>query len=376
MPNSARRGRRRSTGRPEVAPAPPPPRRRATGRSPTRPARRPPALADLGEWALLARLPGLLPPSPGGIVVDRGDDAAGLDLGSGPLLLLTCDVQVEGRHFRRDRTTPHLLGRRAAAVNLSDIAAMGGTPRAAVVSLLLPPALAVDYFDALMRGVGEQMAEHGAAVVGGNLSAARQIIVDIALLGSVAKRRLVRRAGARPGDRILVTGWPGESAAGLALLNRLQRPDLDLGGLVARHRDPTPRVAEGAALAAAGVRAMIDVSDGLGADLGHLCDASGVDAEIDLARLPISAGLRRAAAVLRRPAWRWALHGGEDYELLCTAAPGRVADLQRALAERTGVPLTDIGTILPAGAGRWLRRDGRRVALPARGYEHFRAARG
>jgi thiamine-monophosphate kinase len=332
-------------------------------------------LGDAGEWGLLGRLAQLLPPEPDWVALGRGDDTAALDLGGEALLLLTCDVQVEGRHFRRQQLPPHLLGRRAAAVNLSDIAAMGGTPRAALVSMLLPPALEVAYFDAVVRGLGEHLAEHGAHVVGGNLSASSRLAVDVSLLGTVARPHLVRRSGARPGDRILVTGWPGESAAGLALLRRLSKPGLDLGGLVRRHQDPTPRVAEGAALAAGGVSAMVDVSDGLAADLLHLCDASRVGAEVDLAQVPISAALRRAAQVLRAPAWRWALHGGEDYELLCTAAPARVPALRRALAALSGLPLVDIGSVLPAAEGRWLRRDGRRLPLPERGYQHFRPPR-
>ncbi|MFQ5601305.1 MAG: thiamine-phosphate kinase [Candidatus Krumholzibacteriia bacterium] len=329
-----------------------------------------PRLSDAGEAGLIERLEALLPAEPRWVVVGRGeDDAAALDLGGDHLTLLTCDVQCEGRHFRREWLTPRDLGRRAAAVNLSDIAAMGGEPRAALVSLMLPSRLEVRFYDDLMRGLGEHLAEHGAAVVGGNLSqSAGRIAVDVTLLGRVRRTRLVRRSGARPGDRILVSGWPGEGAAGLALL-RKRAPDI--GGLQKRFLDPTPRVAEGRRLAAAGARSMIDISDGLATDLLHLCDASGVDAEIDLARLPFTTALRRAATRLRAPAWKWVLHGGEAYELLCTAPARRVGRLRRVLAQTSGLPLAEIGVILPAGEGRWLIRDGRRQPLVSSGYQHF-----
>jgi thiamine-monophosphate kinase len=332
-------------------------------------------LADVGEWGLLARLASCLPEEPSWVVIGRGvDDAAALDLGGRELVLLTCDLQLEGRHFRRDWIAPRLLGRRAAAVNLSDIAAMGGRPRAAVASLALPRSLDVRYFDALMRGLGDQLAEHGAALVGGNLAeSARHVAVDVTLLGTVDRKRVARRKGARPGDRILLTGWLGESAAGFALLRR--QPGARGGarptGLVRRHLDPTPRVREGAALAAHGVTAMIDISDGLDSDLVHLCEASQVGAEIDLALLPASGALVRAASSLHAPAWKWMLRGGEDYELLCTAPPTRVPALRKALARVSDLPLTDLGVILPADEGHWVVRAGKRVRLTGSGFQHF-----
>jgi thiamine-monophosphate kinase len=315
------------------------------------------------------------------------DDPAVLDLGTSEHVIVTCDLQLEGRHFRRDWITPRQIGRRAAAVNLSDVAAMGGSPRAAVVSLLLPARLAVAEFDAILRGLGERLAEHGAALVGGNLARSRNLVsVDLTLLGTVSSAALVRRSGARPGDRILVTGWPGESAAGRALLSRAARkrrpirkpagpPDLaptHARRLIRRHLDPSPRVREGQLLAAGGATAMIDASDGLAADLARLMAASRVGAEVDADRLPVSPALERAAAAIRFPAWRWTWDGGEDYELLCTAPPGRVAPLRDAIGEATGVPLTEIGVVRPAAHGAWLRRAGRRVRFAARGYDHFR----
>lgn len=333
-------------------------------------------LEDVGEWGLLARLGALLPPEPRWVEVGRGrDDCAVLDLGGRERLLLTCDVQLEGRHFRRAWMPPRMLGRRAASVNLSDVAAMGGRPRAALVSLLLPADLDVGYFDAVMRGIGERLHAFGAAVVGGNLAqSARSIAVDVALLGTVAPHRFVQRAGARPGDRILVTGWPGESAAGMSLLRARGRTrtlsTADARRLTRRHLDPTPRVHEGAALAAGGATAMVDVSDGLAADLLHLCDASGVGAEVHVARLPVSLALQRAAAARRVRAWRWTLFGGEDYELVCTAPAARVAALKRAVHRADGTLLHEIGVIVPRDRVL-VHPDGKRTALAPAGWQHF-----
>jgi thiamine-monophosphate kinase len=341
--SSARRGRRRAGARSAVA-----------------------TLADLGETRLIERLGSLLPREPGWVLVGRGEDDTAVLEGPGRhLTLLTCDVQEEGRHFERSWIDPRTLGRRAAAVNLSDIAAMGGEPRVALASLMLPADLEVRWFDGIMRGLGERLAAYGAALVGGNLSqTAQRLAIDITLLGRVTRRRLTRRRGARPGDRILVTGWPGESAAGLALLQaRTSR-----GKLQRRHLDPEPRVRAGQALAAGGVTAMIDISDGIATDLCHLCDASGVDAEVDLSSVPVSAVMRRAATRLGADAHAWILDGGEAYELLCTAPPRRAARLRRALGD---LPLTDIGVVLPARSGRWLLHDTDRHPLRAGGYEHF-----
>ncbi len=325
----------------------------------------------MGESGLLARLRTLLPRDPDWVRAGAGaDDAAVLDLGSRELWLLTCDVQAEGTHFERGWIDAYSLGRRAAAVNLSDIAAMGGTPRAALVSLLLPSSLPVRFFDAVMRGLAAHLGEFGATIVGGNLSrSSRRIVIDVALAGTVARQRVMRRNGARPGDRILVTGWPGESAAGLALLR--QRHEARRGVLQRRFLDPMPRLQAGQALARWGATALIDVSEGLVADLEHLCDASGVDAEIEVERLPVSAALRRAALRLQVDPLAWVLHGGEAYELLCTAPARKLESTGRRLRARLQLPLHEIGRILPAGAGRRLVGAGKLRPLAARSFRHY-----
>ncbi len=328
-------------------------------------------LTHVGESGLIQRLTTLLPKAPANVLVGAGlDDTAVVDVGTSDLWLLTCDVQCEGTHFEREWIDAHTLGRRAAAVNLSDIAAMGGEPHFALVSLLLPPGLPVRFFDDVMRGLAARFHAARTVIVGGNIARARRdIAIDVCLVGRVARRQLVRRSGARPGDRILITGSPGDSAAGLALL----RHDPERGGALRRRfLEPEPRLAAGRALALGGASAMIDVSDGLSTDLLRLCDASGVDVEIHADRLPISAALSRAATRLGEDPLRWVLHGGEAYELLCALPPARLAGArQRRLQARAGVPLHDIGCVLAPGAGRWLVHDGRRLPLEPESFEHF-----
>ncbi len=332
---------------------------------------------DIGEFGLIERIAALMRRSAEadrGVVLGIGDDTAVLDIGGPRLLLATIDIQVEGRHFRRERIDPRRLGRRTAAINLSDIGAMGGAPRWALVSLALPPELEVAWVEELYRGLAAELGRFEAVVVGGNLSGGEQVVIDLALLGEVERGRLLRRDGARPGDLILVTGTLGASAAGrFALEAGLDPADPQVAPLVEAHLTPTPRVVEGQAVAATGrVTAAIDLSDGLSSDLGHICDRSGVGAVVEAARLPIRAETRAVAARLGLDPVGLALAGGEDYELLITAPPAAAPALAAAVRAATGVSLTAVGEIAPATAGRWLARDGERLPLAAAGWDHFR----
>ncbi len=331
---------------------------------------------ELGEFGLIDRIARLTGAAPDGTVAGIGDDTAVLDIGGPRLLLATIDIQVEGRHFLRGRTDPHDLGRRTAAINLSDIGAMGGAPRWALVSLALPPKLEVAWVESLYRGLAEELGRFGAAVVGGNLSGGEGIVIDLALLGEAEREQVLYRSGARPGDVILVTGHLGCSAAGrLALDAGLDPADPAVARVVAAHRLPWPRVRAGQAIAATGyATAMLDLSDGLASDLGHVCDASGAGALVDASLLPIDAETRRVADRLGAdPVWL-AVAGGEDYELLCTAPPDTVEHLRAAVKRAEDLPLTAIGRITPAAEGRRLLVDGRATPLNAAGWDHFRAA--
>jgi thiamine-monophosphate kinase len=335
------------------------PGRRGSGRT----------VADLGEFALIDRLTALVPPAGPGVIAGIGDDAAVLQLSGA--VLATCDVQVEGVHFNFALCSPADVGWRSLAVNLSDIAAMGGTPRHALVSLVLPPETETARLDGVYAGLAEAASAHGVAIAGGNVArTSGPLVIDITLLGEAATP--IRRTGARSGDSVWVTGSVGKAAAGLFLL---RHPEVDLASrddLVAAYRRPAPRVAIGQALAASGrVTAMVDTSDGTAADLLHLLDASNAGVVLDTAALPWAAGMKETAHAAGLDPAAWALGGGEDYELLFTAAPA-FEEAAQDLARRSGVPLTRIGTVLPAAEGRWFRRpDGRRTALAPTGWDHF-----
>ncbi|MDR7556421.1 MAG: thiamine-phosphate kinase [Armatimonadota bacterium] len=322
----------------------------------------PERVGDLGEFPLLARLRRQL----GSAYL--GDDAALLPAPGDRAVLATVDAQVDGVHFLRDLMTPEQVGRRALAVNVSDIAAMGGRPAYALVSLLLPAALEVAWLERMYDGLLAEADRWGLVVVGGNISSTPgPLVIDVTVLGDVEPARALRRSGARPGDLLLVTGDLGRAAAGLRLL----RTGVTDGPLVEAYCTPTPRVHEGQALAATGrVRAALDLSDGLGSDLHRLAEESAVGALIDAAQVPVSRAVRDAAARLGEDPLALALYGGEDYELLLAAAPADLAVLVDALAA-TGTALTAVGVVRPAADGVMVRTpDGAERPL-AGGWDHF-----
>lgn len=331
-------------------------------------------LSDIGEFAVIDRLAKIVRRDGLGVVVGIGDDTAVLENEDGDLLLATVDAQVETVHFLRDAITPQQLGRRALAVNLSDIAAMGGRPTVALVSLVLPADTEVDWIEHVYRGLREEADRYGVAVVGGNMAnAPRHIVIDVCLLGRVARDQVLLRSGARPGDLVLVTGSLGESAAGLRLV---QHPELEVPEqeiLRARFFTPTPRLREAAVIARSKqATAMIDLSDGLSSDALHICEESGVGMRLWAERLPVSEAVRTVAGRTGASALDLALAGGEDFEL-CFTAPQHVATaLAKGVHDATGTPVTMIGEVLPASSERYLvQPGGKEIALEAKGWEHF-----
>ena len=326
----------------------------------------------LGEFELIERLRSMVPGGGAGVVLGIGDDTA--ILRAGTTVLATCDVQVEGVHFTRETCAPADVGWRALAVNLSDVAAMGGVPRHALVSLLIPPSAGSAAIEELYVGMAELARLHGVAVVGGNVSStAGPLAVDVTVLGET--EHPVRRRGARPGDGVWITGSAGKAAAGRFLLEHPGVVAPDRGVLEAAYRRPVPRVAAGQALGALAtsglVTAMVDTSDGTASDLLHLADASEVGVRLEAAAVPMPRGLADAARAAGLSPDAWTLGGGEDYELLFTAAKefeGRAAEVAAA----TGVELTRIGEVLPERAGRSLVTAAGSVAplLPA-GWDHL-----
>ena len=321
--------------------------------------------------ALMRRLSRGAGPKP---VAGIGDDAAVLQPPRRSHTLVTTDLLTEGVHFLRARTPARLLGRKAMAVNLSDIAAMGGVPLQAVVSVGLPRGTKASFARDLARGLAEQARRHRVAIVGGDTCAAQRLFVNVTLLGAVEPGRAVRRSGARPGDRLYVTGTLGASAAGLTLLRAGRtrvNADAATRHVLRVHLDPTPRVLFGRALGLGGLAmAMIDLSDGLGKDLPRLCEASGAGAVISESALPVD---RAALALLGEAEGRLAaIAGGEDYELLFAARSG-TEPILAVLAARLRQKVTAIGTLVPRRQGiRLLGRDGGYRPLPGPAFEHFR----
>jgi thiamine-monophosphate kinase len=340
----------------------------------------PTTVGEIGEFGLIARLRAICAEGrgPGSeVLLGIGDDAAAFEAEPGRAVLATCDIQIENVHFRSACISPYQLGRRSVAVNQSDIASMGGEPTLALTSLTLPPQLSAESFDAIFRGMRDQMAEFSAAIVGGNLARGDKLVVDVFMLGKADPGRILTRAGAAPGDAIYVTGEVGASAAGLALLSHSGGPPpAGLERLVEVHLQPTPRVREGMAIARAGLAsAMIDISDGLAADLRHICEASRVGAELHQADVPYAEGIETVARMCGTDPWHYVLFGGEDYELLFTVRAD-VAERVADLARRLGTPVHRIGTILPPEQGmRLLALDGTRVPLTATGWDHFEPPR-
>lgn len=338
-------------------------------------------LGDTSEFELIDRLTSGLATRPD-VVLGVGDDAALLELDSGMLLVATCDVQVEGRHFVRGVAAPEEIGRKALAVNLSDIASMGATPRWALVSLLLPPALDVSVLDGIYTGLRALAATYDVAVVGGNVSATDGLLaIDVTLLGAAPRERVLRRDGGRPGDVILVTGSLGGAAAGLlAVVKEPGAATVPEPALEQARRalvDPSPRVREGLALAAAGVvTAMLDISDGVASDLRHLCDRSDVGAELDAAAIPIDPASGIIASAYGRDPLALALSGGEDYELLFTVPPAAVRTAIEAVRTAGGTA-TVVGRLTASSAGVRLRLpDGATRSLDWGGWDHLRASGG
>ncbi|MGN6794052.1 MAG: thiamine-phosphate kinase [Streptosporangiaceae bacterium] len=320
-------------------------------------------IAEYGEFALIAAIQKALPGN-AGLIGGIGDDAAVVRAPDGRVVATT-DMLIEGRHFYREWSAPRDIGRKAAARNLADIAAMGARPTALLVSFAGPGDLEVSWVLELMSGIGHEASAAGATVAGGDTSSADVVMLAVTALGDLAGTAPVTRSGARPGDLVAVTGTLGSAAAGLALLRAGVEPeDPGIESLIAAHRRPAPPYQAGPEAAVRGATAMIDISDGLIADAGHVASASGVQIALladAIANEPVARrpALVHAAEILGRDAdlQRWVLTGGDDHALVATFPPGL------ALPQRWTV----IGRVRD---GQGILVDGRRW-LEAGGWEHF-----
>ncbi len=307
-------------------------------------------------------------------MVGPGDDAAVVRPRPRWDLVMTCDAQVAGRHFLPEWMTPRQIGRRIMEVNLSDVAAMGADPLYALVSLGLPASMLVAEVESLHEGFADALEPHGAAVIGGNLSGVEGAwFCDIAMTGQAPRNRALLRRHAQPGDRILVTGSPGRSAAGLRTLRaiaetipkrfRNDRTRLADGldswrasrpwsvPLVSAYLDPRAQVEAGRLLRGS-VNALIDLSDGLPGDLLRVCEASGLDARIDAVRLPDDPELREAAAHFGASPLDFVLGPSDDYQLLMAVEASNAPRVISMIRRRTGAFVTDVGEFIERGSGK------------------------
>jgi thiamine-monophosphate kinase len=328
-------------------------------------------LSRLGEFGLIERLRRTMPQG-GGVRLGIGDDAAWVQTRSGSCLL-TADLLIEGVHFDLKWTPLYALGYKTLAVNMSDVAAMGGTPAYLVLSLGIPATFDSEDVDEFYRGIRSLAIKSGVVLVGGDISVAKSLFISACLVGQ-APYRPITRGGAQIGDDIYVTGTLGDSALGLKLLKR-KSPKLRIQRaakfLLSRHHFPTARVRVGTILAREKLaRAMIDISDGLLQDLGHICNASRIGAIVAEERLPLSSAYRSLAGP---DGTRHALAGGEDYELLFCACRRDRLRIEK-LQDHIDVRITRIGTCVRSRDGMTvLDRTGHCVNLRATGHDHFKS---
>lgn len=333
-------------------------------------------IGALGEFSLIAgirrRMEGKYPPE---VVKGIGDDCAVLHPSGDVEWVVTTDTQVEDVHFRQAWLTPYQIGWRAMAVNLSDIAAMGAQPFGALAALTLPATTAVAFFEGLLDGLCDLGMRFNCPLLGGNLARdPSRLTLTLTAFGSVPRGGAVYRSGARPGNEIWVSGRLGGSAAGLQTFRQtIALPNATCEMLRQRYTQPMPRIQEALFLRASGqLTSLIDLSDGLAGDLGHICEESGVGGQIVASALPLEAGVREVATVLGDDALAYALHGGEDFELCCTTVPGSITPLLAEFRARFGIELTRIGSITRERTLRLMYADGSTAALSPQAYDHFR----
>ncbi|MHB1417428.1 MAG: thiamine-phosphate kinase [Chloroflexota bacterium] len=330
-------------------------------------------VSEIGEFGLIDRLQQEFSGPAPGIVIGIGDDTAVWR--SAGLALATTDTLVEDVHFRFSTITWEELGWKSLAVNLSDIAAMGGEPQYALLTLGLPGDAEVEGILRMARGLATAGREFNTAVIGGDIvGSPRAMFITVALYGAIPADEHASpllRSAARAGDLVAVTGWLGRSAAGFRLLSgERQAPREALAELRRAHNRPWPRVKEGPILRQLGVKAALDISDGLAGDAGHMAQMSGVGVRLRAEALPVHPLVRQAFG---DQAFALALTGGEEYELLFAAPPEVMARAREALS-KLGTPVTVVGEVVPEPAGQVLLAwpDGREEPVEKGGWDHFR----
>jgi thiamine-monophosphate kinase len=332
-------------------------------------------VAEVAEQDLIGRIAAQLPPAPEWLLVGPGDDGAVVRPERNALEVVTTDACIEGVHFDPRFVPPAAAGHRALAVNLSDLAAMGAAPRLATLSLAMPAALALADFDAIVAGLLALARRHDTTVVGGNLSRSPgPLVLDVTAIGTVKPRRVLVRAGARPGDEVFVSGSLGAARAGLEMCAGSPASsdvEPDAGTPRGRYLRPDPRVRLGMMLGRnQAATSCMDLSDGLADGTRQIAQASGVGIAIDADALPVDPAARAWFETLGRDPVIEAIAGGDDYELLFTVSPRRQGRLRAVTRLVRGLRLTRIG-VVTGDAALVVRRNGREDALPA-GFAHFK----
>ena len=333
-------------------------------------------LRDIGEFGFIDKIRHGCLVRPDNIVKAIGDDAAAFATDSDQIILVTTDLLVERIHFLRDATSGFNLGYKSLAVNLSDIAAMGGAAREAFVSIAIPQDCTIDFLDDIYRGMKKLAGEYDVNILGGDTTRSTvDLIINVAVTGVVSKSEILFRDGARPGDVIFSTGYLGDSRAGLHLiLNDIEVKSKTNKELFKAHILPKPYLREGRFLATQNtVSAAIDVSDGLSSDLGHIVKQSGVGAKVYAEKLPLSQPLKNFCDQFNFDPVEFALAGGEDYTLLFSVSAGTAPQISREYQKVFNSPLFDIGEITDTGIIELIDPAGKSKQVIPSGWDHFKS---
>lgn len=333
------------------------------------------SIRDIGECPLIERIRKVVDRPDPRVYLGIGDDAAVIDIATDQFLLITTDALVEKIHFKLDYFTFHQIGWRSMAANLSDIAAMAGIARHAVVSIAARGVLPVRAVEELYRGMDEVAGRFGVTIVGGDTTGSeRDLFLSITVIGVVEKELLTTRAGARVGDSIYVTGRLGGAHAGMKILTGGGKTGEGVSDdLIDKHLRPLPRLSEARYLRTHFfISSMIDVSDGLASEVNHICKNSSVGAEIFEKDIPLAYGIEEFAVQHGEKPIPYALNGGEDFELLFTARAEEVDNAKGDFENRFGIALTRVGDVVRRSKGiQLIQSGGARSALTPQGWDHF-----
>lgn len=317
-----------------------------------------------GEFGLIKSFAGKKINKPD-VIKGIGDDSAVIKYSSQKYMLLTTDMLVERRHFNLDWQTPFQIGKKLMEANVSDIVAMGGIPKHALISLALKKQTSVEFVDGFYRGLYVSAARHNVTIVGGDISRGGEYVFNLALVGEVKKKLMRLRSTAKVGDLICVTGDLGGSAAGLRILEKYKHHGIVKSSYIKRHLEPVSRRAKVGQLIAGYAHAMIDVSDGLASEVRHICEESGVGGRIYRKKIPISKNTKTAARMTKSDPHKLALYGGEDFEIVFTLPENDLEKLRLKFRD-----FSVVGEILGKEEGVYILKDEKRIGI-GRGFDHF-----